>query len=290
MPKLKLTDQQYTDLCHLLNATAGMIKTVVGIGNNAAWAACLDAMDYIRQHPRYRQQIKGGTTPARQFKRCFDLFHQYEKRLIYSIGIRFFHVADMTPETRKAYGPDFTDEEYYDFWSSFGFQAYQQTKPFFTSLVNKIRLAYLHHGDPNPEIMGWAVAAQCALDMAADIWESAVRNCDQMQREYTRLHIPQQNWRDMYRDFNLRPIADFWKKCVDDLNPTATFRPTDLENKNIVMGYEQLEKMWMDENTLFGSRIKTAQDYAEIFRTNGEMKKAMRNFAEMRDKVAHALD
>lgn len=288
--KLNLTEKQHADLCRLINATSGMVKTVVGIGNNAAWAACLDAMDYIKQHPRYRQQITGGTTPARQFKRCFEMFHQYERKLIYTTDNRFFHVADMASETRKCYGSDFTDAEYYDFWATFGFQAYQSTKPFFTSLVNKIRLAYLHHGDPQPEIMGWAVAAQCTLDMAADIWKSAIRNCADMEKKYSHICIPQRRWEDLYKDFNLKKIADFWERCVNDLNPQATFKPSELEQKNILIGYDQLEKMWMDENTLFGSRIKTAEDYADIFRTNGEMKKAIRCFAEMRDAVAHVLN
>ena len=54
-------------------------------------------------------------------------------------------------------------------------------------------------------------------------------------------------------------------------------------------GYTQLEEQWMNENTIYNSRVKTAQDYADIFRTNGEMKKAMRQFAEMRDKVADEM-
>lgn len=285
--KINLTKGQYLDMCQLINATSGLVKTVVGIGNNAAWAACLDAIDQIRKHPRYRQQIKGGTTPQKQFKRAFDMLKDYQRTLIYTNQNRFFHVADMSPKTRKVYGPDFSDADYYDFWSAFGFQAYQSTKPFFTSLVNKLRLAYEHHGDPEPEIMGWAVAAQCALDIAAGVWQSAVNNCDTMQREYSKLDIPQSRWEFLYKDFNLLPIANFWEKCVDCLAPKSNYALTELEKKNIKDGYEQLENMWMNEDTLYGSRIKTAEDYADIFRTNGEMKKAMRSFAEMRDKVAN---
>lgn len=283
---MTLTDKQNAGLCRLFNAASSLVKTTVGLGNNAAWAACLDAMDYIRRHPRYRQRISGGTTPARQFARAFRMLKQYERQLIYAGEYRFFHVADMSPRTRKAYGPGLTDADYYDFWAAFGFQAYQQTKPFFTSLVNKIRLAYLRHGDPNPEIMGWAVGAQCALDMAAGIWRSAIRSCDKMQLAYTRLSIPANCWAKTFRDFDLKGVADFWKSCVDCLNPQSTFALTATEAANIGQGYEQLAQKWTDTDTIFGSRIKTAADYADIFRTDGEMKKAVRQFAELRDSMA----
>ena len=92
----------------------------------------------------------------------------------------------------------------------------------------------------------------------------------------------------MYRCFDLRGVADFWDKCVKDLCPKE-FDLDELERKNIEAGYTQLGEKWMDENTIYNSCIKTAEGYADMFRTNGEMKKAMRQFAEMRDKVEDEL-
>lgn len=284
-----LTPQQQADLTHLLNCTTHFVKTTLGIANNAAWAACLDAMDYIRQHPRYRQQMKGGSTPAYQFKRCFGLLKKYESGLLYAPQHNYFRVADLTPKARKAWGENITDSDYYDFWAAFGFTAYQSTKPFFTSLVNKIRLAYEHHGDPHAEIMGWAVAAHCALDLAGQVWVAAVNNCPAFAKDYKGFNISKKEWEQVYRCFDLREVADFWEKCVNDLCPEK-FDLDELERKNIIAGYIQLEEQWMNENTIYDSRIKTAEDYADIFRTNGEMKKAMRQFAEMRDKVADEME
>lgn len=288
--KPSLTPSDDATFGRLVGATTNLVKTTVGIANNAAWMACLDAMDQIRKHPDYRRQVKGGTTPAREFRRCFGLLKQYERGLKYSVDYPWFCVADMSPEERKAYGPDFTDADLYEYWSSFGFTAYSKTKPFFTSLVNKIRLAYLHHGDPQPDIMGWAVAAQCALDIAARIWDSAIRACVTMEHDYLRRGIPKSRWERTYRDFCLRSVADFWEKCVDTLNPNATFTVPQTDQENIYAGYLQLEQQWMDTDTIYGSRIQTAEDFADIFRTNGEMKKQMRQFAEARERVEQALD
>lgn len=287
MKASKLSPEQIEQLTQLFNATTHFMKTA-SICNNAAWAACLDAMDHIRQHPRYRQNIKGGSTPAYQFKRCFNLLKQYEKRLLYASQHNYFHVADLTPKARKTWGENITDEEYYDFWAATGFMAYQTTKPFFTSLVNKIRLAYEHHGEPYAEIIGWAVAACSALDIAAQMWVAAINNLDYFAKQHKVFTISKREWRKMYACFDLREVADFWEKCVNDLNP-KDFELDNLERKNIMAGYTQLQEQWMNENTIYNSRVKTAQDYADIFRTNGEMKKAMRQFAEMRDKVADEM-
>ena len=283
MKASKLPPEQIERLARLLNSTTHFIKTT-SICNNAAWAACLDAMDHIRQHPRYRQSIKGGSTPAYQFKRCFGLFKKYEKRLLYASNYAYFHVNDLTPKARKTWGDNITDEDYYDFWATIGFITYQSTKPFFTSLVNKIRLAYEHHGEPHAEIIGWAVAARCALDIAGQLWVEAVNKCPAFAKEYKGLNISKQEWEKMYSCFDLRGVADFWAKCVKDLDPKE-FDLDELERKNIMAGYIQLEETWMNENTIYNSRIKTAEDYADIFRTNGEMKKAIRHFAELRDSV-----
>ena len=219
MKASKLPPEQIEQLTHLLNCTTHFMKTTAGIANNAAWAACLDAMDYIRKHPRYHQNIKGGSTPAYQFKRCFGMLKKYEKRLLYSSNYAYFHVADLTPRARKTWGDNITDSDYYDFWAASGFMAYQSTKPFFTSLVNKIRLAYEHHGDLNAEIMGWAVAAQFALDIAGQLWVAAVNKCPAFAKKYKGFSISKKEWEKMYRCFDLQEVADFWEKCINDLNP-----------------------------------------------------------------------
>ena len=120
------------------------------------------------------------------------------------------------------------------------------------------------------------------------MWVAAINNLDYFAKQHKVFTISKREWRKMYVCFDLREVADFWEKCVNGLNP-KDFELDNLERKNIMAGYTQLQEQWMNENTIYNSRVKTAQDYADIFRTNGEMKKAMRQFAEMRDKVADEM-
>lgn len=274
-------DARCQEFAHAIGAVSNMVKMCVGIGNNAAWSACLDAYDHIKKHPRYRQQVKGGSTPEQNFKRFFDILKRYERQLRYTEHNRFFRVSDMSPETRKRYG-DITDEQYYDFWAAMGSTAYAETQPFFTSLVNKLRLAYLNHGVANPDIMGWAMAAQMALTMAVNIYTCALDNAAKDMPVLSRKQYAQ-----IFRDFDLSQAEKWWVSCVEELDPTPV-ELTSLEQKNIELGYMQLEKMWLDENTIFGSRIKTFEEYDEVWRTKGEMKKAIRQYSEMRDNVTEA--
>lgn len=259
---------------------SSMIKTIVGVTNNAAWMACLDAIDKIRQHPRYHASVKGGTTVGRSYKRVFDALKAYERRLIFTDENRFFHLADMDPKARKIFG-NITDRDYYDFWAAFGFTAYESTRPFFTSLVNKLRLAYQAHGEQHAEILAYSNAAGMALDLAVEIFNHSIDRCMQ---EWPQ--VPERLWRRTFGAFSLSHVADLWMAAHNNLDPGNDYRLSDAENHNIILGYAQLRDMWIDEKTLFDSRIKTAEDFAEVFRTNGEMKKAQRQFAEMRDMVA----
>lgn len=276
---MKSREEKVKEYASILSRAASLMKLVVGIGNNAAWMACLDAFDQIKKHPRIRTSVRGGHTPYSEFKRCFGMFHDYERRLLFDDEIRFFHVADMAPKTRAMFG-DITDREYYDFWCSFGFQAYMATKPFYTSLVNKFRLAYIAHGTKEPEIMGWATAANAALDMAVKIYDVAIDDCV---KEFGL--VPQKIYRQFFKNFNIKHIADFWAGAVKDLDPAADFEVTETERKNISQGCDQLMNLWIDEDTVYKSRVKTVEDFAEVFRTDGMAKKATRQFAEFRDSV-----
>lgn len=271
-----MTKNEIAQAC--IKASA-LVKTTVGIANNASYMACLDAIDQIRRHPRYNVRVKGGHTVAWLYKRVFDTLKEHERQLIYTQRNRFFHVPDMAPQVRKVYG-DITDREYYDFWAAFGFTAYNSTRPFFTSLVNKLRLAYQAHGEAHADILAWSHAAGMTLDMAVEVYECALLNCASMSAG-----IPQSEWHRLFKDFSQKDVADLWMKAHEALSPASTFEYDPIEEKNILDGYYQLRDMWMNEKTLFGSRIKTAEDYVEVFRTNGEMKKIQRQFAELRDRV-----
>lgn len=280
MQQLTLTESEANIWSEFYGREVELVRLSMGTANNAAWAACLDAMDHIRQHPRYRQQIKGGSTPQKGFKRCFDMLKEYQRKLIYCDTYNCFHVDQLKPEYRRCFPDNFTDADYYDFWSAFGFKAYQDTKPFFTSLVNKVRIAYVNHNIPNSEIMAWAAAAQLVLYLSTDIWDATMLVCLSIEQEFTH-HIPMENkWKTVFANFNLKKISDFWKSCTLDLEPKINLELTETESLNISDGYYQLKNKWTSIKVMFESRMKSAEDYSDIFRTKGEMKKLIREYAD----------
>ncbi len=273
----KLSESQFNEMAVAFAQASALVKTTVGVGNNAAWMACLDAFDHIRQHPAYRHKVKAA------YKRCFAALKAYERGLVHASKNRFFHLDDMAPETRKIYG-DITDRDYYDFWAAFGYTAYSDNLPFYTCLVNKLRLAFLNHGEPLPDILAWSAAAGLCLDMAAEIYRSALQRCAEAE-EWKHIGIPQRVWQEVFASFNIAHIARLWDNAHELLSGKTGINLDPTEKRNIEIGYRQLMEKWLDEDALFGSRIKTCADYSEVFRTNGEMKKAQRQFAQMRDAM-----
>ena len=268
------------ELNDIFTKCSSYVKYVVGVANNAAWAACLDSMEHIRQHPYYRNSRCGGTTPAREFVRCFDVLKSYEHNLIYTEHNRFFRLSDMPPQTRAYYG-NITDREYYDYWAAFGFQAFQDTRPFFTSLVNKLRLAYEAHGVTAPDKIAWANAAGQTLYIASDIFTNVIDNCV---RDFP--NVGRKVFLSVLKPFDLHDVARLWASAVDTLDPKSDVALTDTEHRNIEQGYIQLAQQWTSNESVFGSREKVAKSYEEIFRTNGTMKKAIGRFQQMKEDAS----
>ena len=69
-------------------------------------------------------------------------------------------------------------------------------------------------------------------------------------------------------------------------DPQATQYPLDtLEERNIALGIEQLQDAWVDTSEHLTATAKTMLNYEEVFRTKGEMKKAIREIEDLRDEI-----
>ncbi len=279
----QFSEEQLRAVTQAVASAAGLVKVVVGTANNAAWMACLDAFDNVRRHPAYRHQVKHA------YRKCFDALHAYERELIYTDTNRFFHVDDLEPEARKLFAEKLTDREYYDFWVAFGIEAYSDTKPFYTSLVNKCRLAYVAHGYQHPDILAWSIAAGLCLDIAANVvYQAALRRCRENE-EWAHLHIPDKVWDDVFHAFDLSHVARLWADAHrllsghDDMVPLS-----DIEQRNIEMGFTQLTEKWMGESSLFGSRVKAAKEYVEMFRSKKTMLQRTDVYVTAEDEMRRA--
>jgi hypothetical protein len=252
---------------------AGQVKLVCGMGNNAAWVLCLDALDQLRKHPSYRQNVK------RAFKEAMEEFARYERGLIYALNNRMFHVNDMTDDIRAKY-TDISDRDYYDFWASNGGVIYQKTKPMVTSLVNKYRLSLLSHGVKNAEIVAWGLTALAGLDIAVKIWRSAIRT---NAREYD---FPEKRLYPLFKGLSLEPVAKKWRAAMQRLEST-TYKLESLELKNITQGLVQLAQAWSDPETVFGSAYANTKEWGEVFSDKKAKQNAMREILAVKKELTN---
>lgn len=261
-----MTQEELTEHVAQLSSS---IKVVLGIVNNAAYSACLEAIDNIRKHRNYRHQVK------RAFKDAMDEFKAYEHRLIYAEQNRLFRLDDLIPEQRKRYG-NITDREYYEFWCSTGASAYSQNRQWVTNLWNKFRLSCTNHGVPDAGTVAWAMAAEACLLLAVSVHENWMRVGAE---DYG---IPSLLLTEIFGQLSLVKVERQWNKASSMLEPlTDTYQLTTLEQKNIQLGVDQLQDELVSLAAIHNGMKESIEAYSEVFRTPGEQKKTLRQVAEM---------
>ena len=259
------------ELGHRVAKSSALIKTMCGIGNNAAWTCCLEAMDHLRRHPNFRHKVKQG------FNAAIEEFNAYERRLVYATENRLFHLDDLTPEYRKRYG-NITDRDYYEYWCNTGATAYVQKRVWVVNVWNKYRLSLIRHKVPNEEEVAWGMAACACLRLAQYIYEQNIKVCANDHE------VPAQLLEVIFGGLNVKAIVDKWDKALMLLEPkTEGYELEDIEAKNIQLGLDQLMEQWTSTATMTDALAEATEAHEDVFRTKGEQKKALRKIAEMRE-------
>lgn len=259
-----------------------MVKVVMGVANGCALNIMMDCYteisgkainpktgDFKPAHPKFRHHVKAA------YKHAIDEYHDYERGLVYATTNRFFHVADLSPKYRKIYG-DITDSQFFEFWKGTSARAYQVSRPLVTSLWNKYRLSLLNHSVPNAEQLAWACVGQAVLTLACDIYETALKDAHSVCTILQEHQI-----RSLFSGFSLRRVREAWTKALR-LTEDISYELEETEDKNIEFGIMQLVNTWSNPDYIYDSVSETLPEYEEIFRTKGEMKKALRNIEEVR--------
>lgn len=267
-----------------ISKIASTMKLSCGVGNNAAWLVCLEANDHLKRCSLYRRSTKGGYRIGSGFKKALKMYKAYERNLIYTSESRLFHVADMPAATRKIYG-DITDRDYYDMWSSIGCRVYSDTKPYITSLWNKYRKILEAHGNKEPEAVAWAFTALACLKLACNIYDATLKSCAE------ETNISKKLLSKIFSQLSLREIAKVWESATDELAPEFVGKQLDeIEEKNLNFGLEQLLEAWTDPHSIFSATKTNIADFSEVFRTDGEMKKAIKGADEIEKIVEKELN
>ena len=283
-------DERQGELHRQIGSAASMVKVVMGVANGCALNIMMDCYTelsgkainpktggYKPAHPKFRHHVKAA------YKQAVKEYHDYERGLLHTQTNRFFHVDDLSPKYRKIYG-DITDAEFFEFWKGTCAKAYQVSRPLVTSLWNKYRLSLLNHHVPNAEQLAWACVGQAVLTLAGDIYETALKDahsaCPMLQAHQIR---------SLFSGFSLRRVREAWTKALR-LTEDIAYELEDTENKNIEMGIMQLAETWVNPDYIYDSVSETLPEYEEIFRTKGEMKKALRNIEEVRAQTWENLE
>lgn len=268
----------YEETAKRIGHAAAVVKLICGVANNAAWLTLLDAHDHARRCPNYRQGVK------RKFKMAIQALRDYERDLLHAEENRMFHVADMSERVRKKYG-DITDREFYDFWAGSGAAAYDKTRPLLTSLQNKYKLSLEREHISEAYNVAWVMVGMAAVDLAVRMYEKAINECE------AGFKLPRRLLERVFGQFSLARVAKLWREALIALCPgTDDIKPSETDERNIELGLEQLTEAWADPTVLYNSTMDTVAEYQEIFRTKGEMKKSLREIAEVRDETMRELE
>lgn len=274
-----LTDDEKAELSRKLFSASSIIKLACGVGNNAAWMVMSHAMGELKKSPRYQHEIK------RAFKVASTEIHRYENQLITANVNRMFHVADMSPEIRKRYDPNMRDRDYYEFWKNIGVTAYIKTTPLINSLQHKFALSLVSHGVKDPELIAWCLTAQATLNIAVELYRSAIKH------SHEDLDISQRLVESIFGQFSIEKVSDRWRDACHLLAPDANdYTLDDVEARNIAVGFEQLRDEWFSPDMLYSVTGETAADYGEIFATKGYQKKVLREIADVRAETKKELE
>ena len=274
----------YEEIQKAVGNAAAIFKLVCGVGNNAAWVVMMEGYGHARRCKAFRKSLPGGHTVGWYFKRAVNDFYQYERHLLTTQTNRMFHVDDMSDDVRRKYG-NISNEEYYEFWKGIGVVAYHKTKPLITSLVNKYRLSLLEHGVKDAEHVAWVMAAQAALDLAGAMYESAMKECE------NGLELHRNVLDEVFNQFSLKTVSKDWMRALMLLAPeTDPIKLSDVEERNIDLGLQQLMEAWLDPELLYSSASGAVDDFNEIFATKGFVKKVQREIAEVKAETLRELE
>ena len=287
MTKLTISKELY----HRLSASASLMKTITGVANNCAinilyecfgaisGKACDTNGNRKKAHPRYRHEVKQA------FKHAMKEISDYESALIHTEHNRFFHVNDLSPQYRKIYG-DISDREYFEFWKGTAASAHASSRPLVTSLWNKYRLSMMGHGIVHADITAWGMVGVTCLQIAILLYDNAIDDAiKNLSPDVREVKV-----RELFAGFSLRRVLAAWKKAVNLMEPNMFYKLDPIEDRNIEHGIRQIAEPWINPDFIYDSLSEGVQDFDDVFRTKGEMKKALRNIAEIREEVYHNLE
>ena len=267
----RLTPERHDQLCNV----AGEIKLISGVANNMAVLVMSHAVGEMKKAGLYKFRVKG------YFKRAIEAFNRYEQRLKYQSAPRFFHLPDLPESTRSKYGPDITDEDYYEFWCGLGGGCYAKVWPFVTCLQHKYFRMMQHMGIKCPEQGAWAMVANVMLEIACQLWRTCI---DGVQKETP--DIPPRLLNTLFGSLSMQTVLDRWQEAMFVLMPEFKDNfVTEEEHRNAELTLRQICEMMGDPLTMYDASIRAMNDFSDIFASQKALKDAIKVVKREKQKL-----
>lgn len=273
----QLTPEEVAGLEQRLCNYSGTLKLYMGACNNAAYLVMGNAFDNLRKTKMWRTKFHKAKG---KFRAAIKAWHEYEYQLLHAKQNRMFHLADYSPETRKKYG-DISDQEYYDYWCTIGAFAWEYSKDELNSLRWKYKKVLDAHGvQDESELYADAMVAQIMLNLCAEMLEVHLNNGVKF------VGISRPALEFFFKDFSLHKVRCLWNEALLLAQPEFMRAELEkLEDRNVEMGITQLAERLADEKMLYHALNDATEDYQEVFRTEGEWKKALRQIRDTRKEL-----
>ena len=236
--------------------------------NNAAYIVMMDALAKVKELPEYNARFSRLRST---FNHAEEEWQAYELRLKHSEH-GWLDPKKFTPEQKKRFAADLTQEDYTEYWQCIGGKAYTKLTDEVNVLRNKFRLSIEAHGIPNAKTSAAVLATSSMLILCEAVHTKMVNAFHQ------KFSVTKEDAWVMWRDFSLKRMQLAWGKCVRMMGPVTMLNGH--ESRNLELTLEQLINHWNDEAFFRESLMETVEEFPEIFRTKGEQKKYLREILE----------
>lgn len=266
------TEKRRDELLRCIISASGIVKLVCGVGNNTACILLYNAIDAVKRSPLYRQRVK------KLVNMTDEEYRSYERRLLYANTNRFFAVCDMGEEQKRAYTSSLSDSQYFEMWQGLNSAAYSECKPLLDSLSHKYYKMLCRHKCQYPQTVKECLLALTMLEIADKMYQSAI---DSITIDSP---ITKKLADELFSSFSMAKVIKQWRMVVDAVSTgDESMSITDDEQHDIDLGLQQIEEIMFNVDTLFDAFQDTVHEYAEVFRTKGFQKKALKSVQLLRN-------
>lgn len=270
LPK-NMSMEDVAKISELLACCTRFMLIITGISNNCALQIVGNSLEKIRKSPLCSKTVK------RRFERVRKEISLYEYKLENSPH-KFFDVYDFDDQTKQLYRPGLSKSEYFDYWRASGNAGYTLIKNYIYALRHKYYIIERRkRTEEEASVMSDMAIAYTVLTLATAAYKDTVERC------VRDTGLPKNRFAVFYKDFSLQPILDCWDKAMRSLGPEIWEDNCDeFDKSNINICANDLLRRWFSTDFIVDSLKKATEEYDDIFRTKGCMKKVLNSIEQIR--------